>query len=170
MARPPEPRRSEALVSAPGVLQGSGDILASLLLLSEPSLGQPHLLLGVAPCPLPEETHTCTHLQACTHTHTCSHTPRCARPLVLHSELPGSAIPGCTSLSPSPGGCRPLTLPLCPLPSWELCVCVCVCVGCVCACVCLLTTRLVTLGDDVAPPPTSQGRDRRGVPLPIPRN
>lgn len=33
-------------------------------------------------------------------------------------------------------------------------------------CVCLLTTTLVTLGDDVAPPPTSKGRDRRGMPLP----
>lgn len=149
--------------SLPGEgLRGSGAVLPSLLPGWEPSLGQARLLLGVAPRPLPGETHTCTRLQACIHTR--SHTARCARPLVLHSEPPGLQFWGAHPSALPLGGCRPLTLPLRLLPPWELCVCLRVRWGC------LLTTRLVTLGDDQGYPPTSQGQDRRGVPLPTPRN
>ena len=88
-------------------------------------VGQPHLLLGMGPRPLPGETHARTHLQVCTHTHLLTHTQvhTAARPSL---RATGSAILGCTSRSPSPA---PLLPPLLGA------ACVCVCVGCVCMCV-----------------------------------
>ena len=80
-------------------------------------VGQPHLLLGVGPRPLPGETHARTHLQVCTHTH-----------LLTHTQVHTAARPSLRATGSAFWGAHPsaLPLPLCFLPSWELRVSVCV--------------------------------------------
>ena len=95
--------------------RGSGAVPPSLLPGWEPGLGQPRLLLGVAPRPFLGR-HTRTRLQACTHTQV--HTA--ARPSL---RATGACSSGVHIPQPSPGGRQaPHPAPSSPPPLGALCV------------------------------------------------